>query len=61
MIKLIVDDTDQVSLLESMLIDKDIPYTVEKRTSDCGLDPPYLVVHGAPLDFKHAIRWICEK
>ena len=61
MIKLIVDNTNQVSILEAMLIEHGIDYTVEERTSKGAINPPYLIVHGAPLDFAHAIRWICEK
>jgi len=61
MVKLIVDDFDQVTMLEHMLTQKDIPYELELSDRFCreyGIRPPHLIVDGVPLDFNRSMKWI---
>ena len=61
MVKLIVDDFDQITMLEQLLTQKDIPYEIElgdKSRREYGLRPPHLIVDGVPLDFNRSIKWL---
>ena len=60
MVKLIVDDYEQITTLEWMLMANDIPHEISLKESDYGIKPPYLIVDGVPLDFNRSIRWIRE-
>ena len=62
MIRLVLEDEDQLSLLEMELIAHNIPY---ERVSNQfrtfrPLSPPYLLVYGVPLDLERSLRWIKE-
>ena len=58
MVKLFVDDLDQVTALEYLLYSNGVEYEVELSEGRYGLQAPYLLVYGAPLDEKRAMRWI---
>ena len=63
MVKLVLEDVYQISILELELIRYDIPYEVvsnQFRTFR-PLQPPYLLVYGVPLDLERALRWIKEE
>lgn len=58
MVTLYVDNLDQVTILEYLLGTHGIDYEVKQNDGRFGLTAPYLLVYGAPLDEKRAIRWI---
>ncbi len=60
MVKLIVKDFDQISILENMLENAGISYELELNNRSYGIRPPFLVVKGVPLDMGRAIKWIKE-
>ena len=57
MVKLCTN-TWEISMLEWALKKNDIPYEIDVDAPDCGLDYPYLVVDGVPLDMGRAFKWI---
>jgi hypothetical protein len=62
MVKLVLEDVYQISILELELIRYDIPYEVvsnQFRTFK-PIPPPYLLVHGVPLDLEQSLKWIKE-
>ena len=63
MVKLVLKDTDQISILELELEKNHIPYEkVENQFRTFKpLPPPYLLVHGVPLDLERSLRWIKEQ
>ena len=63
MVRLVLDDVDQLSLLETELIANNIPYervSNQFRTFK-PLPPPYLLVYGVPLDLERSLKWIKEQ
>lgn len=58
MVKLIVDDYDQVTTLEHFLNQAKIPFELELNTDAYGICAPYLIVDGVPLDFNRSLRWL---
>jgi hypothetical protein len=58
MVKLCVDDFDQVTTLEWLLTTNNIDYTIELSGVQYGIRPPFLVVDGVPLDFNRSMKWI---
>lgn len=60
-ITLFVDDVDQISFLEYMLIQTDLHYTIEVNDGRYGLQSPYLLVDGVPLDETRSYKWISEQ
>lgn len=58
MVKLIVDDFEQITTLEWMLVARDIPYEINLSESNNGIKPPYLIVDGVPLDFYRSLKWL---
>jgi hypothetical protein len=59
MVRLVLDDVDQVSLLETELIKHKVQY--ERISAQrMPLKPPYLLVYGVPLDFDRSLKWINE-
>ena len=60
MIKLIVDDYEQVTILEEMLMDFNVSYNIELNDKRYGLKSPFLIVGGVPLDFGRSVKWIEE-
>lgn len=61
MVSLLVDNLTQKTLLEQALINADIEYEVNLDDGRYGIKPPYLLVHGAPLDELRALKWIGEQ
>lgn len=59
MVKLITDNSDQISILEWELIRNNIDYEIVK-TARCTMKKPHLVVDGVPLDFERSLKWIKE-
>jgi hypothetical protein len=60
MVKLMVDDFDQISILENMLEQNNISFVLELSNWSYGIRPPFLIVNGVPLDMGRAIKWIKE-
>ena len=60
MVKLVTDNSDQISILEWELIRNNIDYTIVK-CSQYNITKPYLIVDGIPLDFERSLKWIKEK
>lgn len=60
MIQLIVDDLMQVTILEELLCESKIAFSIEHPKVDYGIPTPYLIVNGAPLDFDRSLKWIDE-
>lgn len=60
MVKLIVDDFEQMTLLEWFLQVYSIEYLREINDIQNGITTPYLVVNGVPLDFERSMKWIEE-
>lgn len=58
MVKLIVDNFAQVSLLETALNNSEIEYHIEIETKPIGIPTPYLLVHGAALGMEQALKYI---
>lgn len=61
MIKLVVNDYEQVTILEYALMHKNIHYEIELAEQSIGITPPYLIVDGVPLDSYRAMNWIKER
>lgn len=61
MVSLFVDNFSQKTLLEQALINAGIKYTVEIDYGRYGINPPYLLVYGAPLDELRAFKWLGEQ
>lgn len=60
MVKLVTDNSDQISILEWELIRNNIDYTIVK-CSRYNIKKPYLIVDAIPLDFERSLKWIKEK
>lgn len=60
MVKLVIDDYEQISILEEALITANIKYEIEIKLDQRGICPPYIVVDGVPLDTNRAMKWIGE-
>jgi hypothetical protein len=58
MIKLVVDDTAQLTILDYLLQTHGIEYESILNDGRYGIPTPYLLVYGAPLDEERAIKWI---
>ena len=58
MVKLFVDDLDQLTILEYLLFTHGIDHEIELNKGRFGIQSPYLTVYGVPLDEKRAIRWV---
>ena len=61
MIKLLVDDLDQLTILEYLLFTHGIDHEIELNDGRYGIPSPCLLVYGAPLDEKRAIRWALHR
>ena len=57
MVTLFVDDLDQITILECVLISKSIDYELALNEFKHGLSSPYLLVYGAVLNETRAIKW----
>lgn len=58
MVKLILSDYEQITLLEDALVRANIPHTTE--VFEYTHLPPYLIVDGVKLDFCAALTWIAD-
>ena len=58
MVKLFVDNLDQLTTLEYLLFTHGIEHEIALNDGKLGLKSPYLLVYSVPLDEKRAIRWI---
>lgn len=61
MIKLVVNDYEQMTILEQALMSENMDYTLELAEQSIGITPPYLVVDGVSLDCYRAMNWIKER
>ena len=62
MVKLIVDDYEQITTLEHFLTQNNIAYDIElAEFRNYGFRPPHLIVDGVPLDFNRSLKWIKER
>jgi hypothetical protein len=57
-VTLIVNNLEQLTMLEYMLVNANIDYTVEVSDGKYGITPPYLIVHGVPIDERRSFEWI---
>lgn len=60
MVKLVVNNFDEVSVLQQCLNEANIDYQICFNMGHCGIEPPYIIVHGVRLDENRAKRWIKE-
>jgi hypothetical protein len=58
MVTLFVDDLDQLTILEYLLFTYGIDHNIELNDGRYGIQAPFLLVYGVPLDEKRSIRWI---
>ena len=58
MVKLIVDDFDQITTLEYLLTQNNISFELELSEKSYGFRPPHLIVDGVPLDFNRSMKWL---
>lgn len=58
MVTLYVDDLDQITTLEYLLYINGIDHDIKQNEGRFGMESPYLMVYGVPLDEKRAIKWI---
>lgn len=62
MVKLVLDDCDQISILEYMLTDMNLEFEkISTRNHVPPLRPPFLLVNGVPLDFNRSLKWLKEQ
>ena len=61
MVKLLVDDLEQITILEYLLYTRGIEYEIELNDGRYGIQAPHLLVYGAPLDEKRSIRWALHR
>ena len=61
MVTLVVSDLDQLTILEYLLFIHGIDHDIKLNDGRFGLQSPYLLVYGVPLDEKRAIRWIVHR
>lgn len=56
-----VNDPDQLTFLEYLLVKANVDYVVEVSDGKYGITPPYLIVHGVPIDEKRSLEWVKEQ
>lgn len=61
MIKLVVNDYEQMTILEQALMSENVAYELELAGQSIGITPPYLIVDGVPLDSYRAMNWVKER
>ena len=61
MVTLFVSDLDQLTILEYLLTIHGIAHDIKLNDGRFGLQSPYLLVYGVPLDEKRAIRWVLHR
>lgn len=60
MVQLIVSDFEKLVHLSDKLDKAKIEYQIGPNEVDYGIEVPYLVVDGVPLDYKRSIKYIEE-
>lgn len=60
MVQLVVSDFDKLVHLTDNLDIANIDYQLCADVFDYGIETPYLVVDGVPLDYKRSIKYIEE-
>lgn len=60
-VTLVVNDLDQLTMLEYMLVNANIEYTLELSDGNDSITPPYLIIHGVPIDERRSLAWIKEQ
>lgn len=60
-VTLMVNDLDQLTMLEYMLVNANIDYTVQVSDGKYGIESPHLIVHGVPIDERRSYQWIKEQ
>lgn len=60
MVELFVTDFEEETALQKALNQANIEYQLGIDLEGYGIQAPYLVVNGVPLDEKHAMIWIKE-
>lgn len=60
MVKLIVDDSEQITMLEYALTSAGIDYELIISDGEYGIKPPHLVLHGVPIDELRSFKWLEE-
>jgi len=58
---LVVNDSEQLTLLEYLLTTASIDYALEVSDGKYGFTPPFLIIHGVPLDEKRSLAWVKEQ
>lgn len=58
MVCLVVENFYQVSILEHLLLQNGIVYELLLSRKNIGIQPPYLVVDGVPIDMERSFKWI---
>ena len=61
MVEIHVSNKYQVTLFEWFCVKKNIPHKVVVDKGLLGLDTPFLVVDGIPLNTERSITWMNEK
>lgn len=61
MVKLVVKDLAQITLLEQALVENNIEYTTQLSNGEYGIETPHLIVYGVPLDEIRSFSWIKER
>lgn len=61
MVTLFVDDLDQLTILEYLLFIRGIDHDIKLNDGKYGMQAPYLLVYGVPLDERRAIRWVMNR
>jgi hypothetical protein len=60
-VTLVVNDLEQLTMLEYMLVNANIEYTLELNDGKYSITPPYLIIHGVPIDEQRSLEWIKEQ
>ena len=61
MVTLFVSDLDQLTILEYLLFIHGIDHEIKLNDGRFGMQSPYLMVYGVPLDEIRSIRWITHR
>lgn len=58
MVCLVVENFEQISILEHLLLRNGVVYELQLSRKNIGLQPPHLVVDGVPIDMERSFKWI---
>lgn len=56
-----LNDPDQFTFLEYLLVMANVDYVVEVSDGKYGITPPYLIVNGVPIDEERSLKWVKEQ